>query len=258
MTPPFLGIGLGMGGVPSMPRGLDPATRAFVAASGATETDALDAWVRGIKALGIWSGIITWPMRSGQNASGATIYSLGGLATANATQTGTPTVGAAGRVITLTSEVATTAWTATATQAAIGTVVDLAATGSADQRIISYDVAGTAQGLGIDRFHATEFRRLGSSFLAAFGTQSTSPSLLAVGGGSPGTFYAQDGSYTDDADAALTTPFSPVGVIGRSGHAVAPGTYAMSFYYEGNLTSALYASLRTLYKATIGSGLGLP
>lgn len=237
---------------------LDSDAASFIRESGATDATAINRWVRGLKVLGLWDGILTYPMRAGQNATGATIYSLGGLTTANATQTGTPTVGANGRVITLTTENADTGWTPTAAQAALGTAFALAATGAADQRVISYDVAGTSRGLGIDRNMASSFRRLGSSFLGSFGTQSTDPTFLAVGGGNPGTFYAQDASYTDDADADLTTPFNPLGVIGRAGYPVSPGTYAFSFYYEGNLTEALYQDLRALYKDTLGTGLGLP
>ena len=58
---------------------LDPATSAFVAASGATDAAAIDAWVVQMKAAGLWSFVRAWPMRAGQNAgAGATVYGLGG------------------------------------------------------------------------------------------------------------------------------------------------------------------------------------
>jgi hypothetical protein len=43
-------------------------------------------FVRGIKSLGLWQNMVSWPLRSYQNAgTGSTVYSLGGLGTFNGT-----------------------------------------------------------------------------------------------------------------------------------------------------------------------------
>jgi hypothetical protein len=53
--------------------------------------------VRGAKELGLWDAMVCWPLRSAQNAgTGTTAYSLGGLGTFNGTLVNSPTWGAAG------------------------------------------------------------------------------------------------------------------------------------------------------------------
>jgi len=67
---------------------------AFIAASGATDIEGLDAFVKGVKNLGLWESMVAWPLRSSQNAgTGTTAYSLGGLGTNNGTLVNTPTWG---------------------------------------------------------------------------------------------------------------------------------------------------------------------
>jgi hypothetical protein len=52
----------------------------------ATAKQQINAFVVGVKALGLWSNMVCWPLRSAQNkGSGTTAYSLGGLTTANGT-----------------------------------------------------------------------------------------------------------------------------------------------------------------------------
>jgi uncharacterized protein YfiM (DUF2279 family) len=49
-------------------------------------------FVRGIKALGLWQNMVSWPLRSYQNAgTGSTAFSLGGLGTFNGTLVNSPT-----------------------------------------------------------------------------------------------------------------------------------------------------------------------
>lgn len=49
-------------------------------------------FVRGIKTLGLWQNMVSWPMRSYQNAgTGSTVYSLGGFQISNGTMVNSPT-----------------------------------------------------------------------------------------------------------------------------------------------------------------------
>jgi hypothetical protein len=68
--------------------------------SGVTDATAkrqISDFVRGVKALGLWSGMVCWPLRSAQNAgSGTTAYSLGGVGPYNGTLVNGPTWGASG------------------------------------------------------------------------------------------------------------------------------------------------------------------
>jgi hypothetical protein len=77
--------------------GIDPDAQAFIDASGATDIQGINDFVKGVKALGLWSSMVCWPLRSTQNAgTGSTAYSLGGLGTYNGTLVNGPTWGADG------------------------------------------------------------------------------------------------------------------------------------------------------------------
>ena len=57
----------------------------------ATAKAQINAFVKGVKALSLWSNTIYYPLRSAQNAgTGTTAYSLSGLGTFNGTLAGTP------------------------------------------------------------------------------------------------------------------------------------------------------------------------
>ena len=65
---------------------IDPDAAAYIALSGATDVSGIDAFVKGIKALGLWNSMVCWPLRSSQNVgTGTTVYSLGGLGAFNGT-----------------------------------------------------------------------------------------------------------------------------------------------------------------------------
>jgi hypothetical protein len=76
---------------------IDADATAFVAASGATDFDAINRFIIGMKTLGLYNSMVCWPLRSSQNAgTGSTAYSLGGLGTYNGTLVNGPTWGADG------------------------------------------------------------------------------------------------------------------------------------------------------------------
>jgi len=84
-------------GFPFIASSFDPDARAFVQATGATDRAAINYFVKGLRALGLWDDIVCWPLRSAQNAgTGSTAYSLGGLGTYNGTLVNGPTWGTDG------------------------------------------------------------------------------------------------------------------------------------------------------------------
>jgi hypothetical protein len=74
--------------------GYDADAAAYFDRAGVTDNDAkvqINGFVKGLKALGLWSNTIYWTLRSAQNAgTGTTAYSLSGLGTFNGTLAGTP------------------------------------------------------------------------------------------------------------------------------------------------------------------------
>ena len=73
----------------------DSDAQTYFSSTGITRTDAkqiVNRFVVGVKNLGLWSSMVCWPLRSSQNAGAGTIaYSLGGLATYNGTLLNSPT-----------------------------------------------------------------------------------------------------------------------------------------------------------------------
>jgi len=61
----------------------------YLSTTGATDRKPLYDFVEGCFDLGIWSNMVCWPLRSAQNkATGTTVYSLGGLGSYNGTMSG--------------------------------------------------------------------------------------------------------------------------------------------------------------------------
>jgi len=87
----YLGLGLRLGGL-NVLQAFDPDASAYFATAGITDATAktqINLFVKGIKDLGFWSSMVSWPLRSTQNAgTGTTAYSLGGLGTFNGTLAG--------------------------------------------------------------------------------------------------------------------------------------------------------------------------
>jgi len=85
-----LGIGLTKTGT-----SLDIDAPLFCERSRARDVGRISEFVRGIKKLGLWNSMVCWPLRSAQNVgTGTTAYSLGGLGTFNGRLTNVPTWGA--------------------------------------------------------------------------------------------------------------------------------------------------------------------
>jgi len=82
--------GIRIGGLTAGPV-YDADALAYFATAGITNADnkkTINSFVVGMKNLGYWSNMVSWPLRSSQNAgTGLTAYSLGGLATLNGTLT---------------------------------------------------------------------------------------------------------------------------------------------------------------------------
>lgn len=78
-------------------RSIDPDAAAFCGRSRAEDRRGVSAFVRGIKNLNLWELMVCWPLRSTQNAgTGTTAYSLGGLGRYDGTLVNGPTWGGDG------------------------------------------------------------------------------------------------------------------------------------------------------------------
>jgi len=227
----------------------DTDASAYFTTAGVTNTagrQQISRFVTGIKDLGLWSSMVCWPLRSSQNAgTGTTAYSLGGLGTYNGTLVNNPTRGADGinMVGSPTPSITTSAF---ANQPdSIFSVQKFDSSILTNQ--IVYDgtirqhlyrgaatidgFAGNIQGTTI----STPYLDVFSSFQLKFNGASGSAS---INGGSATTYNFGANNLT-----AFRMGGSTQGVI-----------LSFAMIINANTSQNFY----TLYKTTLGQGLGLP
>jgi hypothetical protein len=257
----------------------DPATIEYAARSGATDLANIDAFVRGVKDLGLWNSMVCWPLRSTQNAgTGTTAYSLGGLGTFNGTLVNEPSWGADG----MTFDNASSQYISTAFSFDPATL----STGFATivKPTDSYPTADLREICGNRQTAASALYKLtgGQQDITLF--DSVADHNTASVNSRIGTSFADTrhfaGGFTDSstrqffnqADATTTTATSTGGTITSGSHAFQigrAGTYGTARTWTGEIsvvtlirrstiTAQDIENLRTLYKSTLGTGLGLP
>jgi hypothetical protein len=237
---------------------------AFIAASGATDIEGLDAFVKGVKNLGLWESMVAWPLRSSQNAgTGTTAYSLGGLGTFNGTLVNGPTWGADGVEF---SNATSTHIVATIPQALPATWMTAVNFASQVFRSIYSHDNGTAFFQGSANIapessgntwyfqavnnlaqatQATRSEVLGSMEWASFSVRAN-----------PDTSLVRLNSSTTTMTVTGTIPTLQRLFLGRR----SDGLYAnMTMPFFGLISGYQDTdAIRSLYKTTIGAGLSLP
>lgn len=226
---------------------------AYCRASGATDRKAVSDFVRGVKALGLWSSMVCWPLRSSQNAgTGTTAYSLGGLGTYNGTLVNGPTWGADGVNFNAT----------TAHIAVTGTIAQpLTVIGSVNFKTTTN---GGALIDGTSRVHLWNGSEVAQANLFSGATVTSGANTFAVG-------HNFVSGYANGASSAVYT--NGAGTSGNAGSnslgnsTIFIGNNSSNTFGATNLDVAFCAILsgqayndavRALYKQTLGAGLGLP
>jgi hypothetical protein len=245
----------------------------------ATAKNQINAFVKGTKDLGIYNNMISWPMRSAQNiASGNTIYSLGGRQISDATKVGgtwgTDGIFFSGSTQYMTSDV-------TNIPKDLTTFISAKGNGSTygNYPVIGgvYDPAGASIGqlaLSQNDVHPqnTNFQIAGPS-IYAFTPQ------LGNGLSGSSSFVALSGSYKQgsvfnarniSASSVVTQASFPTETSLTLTKMCLNGRYDAGVVGLGNpMTTSFYvlitpncdsiiSSLYSLYKTTLGTGLGLP
>jgi hypothetical protein len=255
---------------------LDGDALQYCATSGAIDRLAISAFVRGVKQLGLWNSMVCWPLRSTQNAgTGTTAYSLGGLGTFNGTLTNGPTWGADGvnfadnttQIITTTLSPAISsdlcAFAAMQCNAG-GITLNVVASFRED---VTFERRATfASGWTGDTFRTIPFVASGTfqePSLAGFTDGSYHSALykLQVTSSPKTASVAIDGgndTTTQDSSATLAGPDAKF-CMGNEGfsatRAVSGNLPFVSFF---NVVAINNVALHNLYRATLGTGLGLP
>lgn len=253
---------------------MDSDAAAYCARSGATDRAAINAFVRGVKSLGLWNSMVCWPLRSTQNAgTGTTAYSLGGLGTYNGTLTNGPTWGSDGVNFAdnTTQHISTQLTPDTANNFLIWAAMQCNAQGTAVN-----GVCGSRGGdLAVSYFSC--FQNTTGGFNAVlWSTTSAFATRTAIEDGSYNTAqYRFDvtsspflSGITVNAESETTgTTTGPLGTPPPNLHiGTEQNNGANSRSLNGNLPFLAYiransinnVALRDLYKQTLGAGLGLP
>jgi hypothetical protein len=242
--------------------GLDPDASQYFQRAGVTDSTAktqINNFIIGTKSLGLWNSMVCWPLRSSQNAgTGSTAYSLGGFGTYNGTLTNGPTWGSDGLTV------------GGGTESSL-TVSPIVNGGTSGAWITAFKYASLVAGQGFESH--TNFGHVGggtycpfadnqfymdwaaSRLSVASGTSANVPYFMHgdVGSGTQriyrnGTQLASQATATNN-----TNTFGEV-VIGYPGNS---GICPFALFSNTSLASAS-SSIYSLYKSTLGVGLGLP
>jgi hypothetical protein len=285
--------GIRIGGLSKI-GGLDADAVAYFERAGVTDATAksqISAFVIGVKALGLYNNMVSWPLKSAQNAgTGATAYSLGGLGTFNATKTAGISWQSNGLLANTASQ-----------YVSFSNPLDLSAINSASLFSVFDATSNTGLGWFSNLFAIRTdgvspngkglkfllFSDVTSNNLEAGGSNifpdnqelkrqynrgagtyiGTGFHSLAVSiQANPNTVeFSYDGSSLGSlADTTTSTTFVNVGssnyFLGTSDFSGNVLTMTGSFYSVFNtyLSNSVRTSLNTLYKTTLGTGLGLP
>jgi hypothetical protein len=253
----YLGLGLRLGS--GTFAGFDADAAAYFDRAGVTDATAksqINAFVKGVKDLGLYNSMVCWPLRSAQNAgTGTTAYSLGGLTTANGTLTGAslPTWGVDGvNFLPSVSSRITASLSLTQPFSVYG--------------CISYDLLANAGSLfsGGSGSNAQMYNFSNSGKIEAdAGTALTSSSSYTASNKFFPTAYFNGGSSvvginnsTNSGSAGLAGISSLV--IGNNFNINFAGKNIEIPFLMFVSNSEINSSVYTLYKTTLGTGLGLP
>jgi len=247
--------GIRIGGL-SRISGFDADAAAYFERAGVTDATAksqISAFVIGIKALGLYNNMVSWPLRSAQNAgTGTTAYSLGGFGTYNGTLTNGPTWGADGISIDNTNDFISTSFSVNQpdsifavyySNSTVGNINTIDGTSSRQALAVALPsflqcfagsgVGGTGTSVASMSYHCGIFNGANSIVI------QNSTQLATGNAGSNGINTLQIGNFLPGV-AQLNGVVACVGAISSA------------------LTKAQSDSIYSLYKTTLGTGLGLP
>jgi hypothetical protein len=261
----YLGLGLRLGS--STVAGFDADAAAYFDRAGVTDATAklqINAFVKGIKDLGLYNSMVCWPLRSTQNAgTGTTAYSLGGLGTFNGTLTNGPTWGANGITFDGTDDFLLTGYTGGLSAFSAFSIAK-SNSNVGVQYEFSKDDAGSNRDWGI----LADLGGLNQAFLF-------NPTLRQIGGGASdliirmlcmrasSSVYKFRKNNGADSNGTTGTPTQTsanitIGARAGGGGLYFNGIVSASILFNTALSDSDTSSIYNLYKTTLGTGLGLP
>jgi hypothetical protein len=238
-------------------------TAAVTDAIGRTQ---INNFVTGIKSLGLWNNMVAWPLRSTQNkGSGTTAYSLGGLGVYNGTLklTNGPTWGTGGITFDGVDDFISTAFTSGLSEFTAFSVATPTNSATNQYEIAKDNPSGTREWAILSYYIGNQVGVIWNTairFITGPAYQTTIRSLCLRGSTSVAKFRRNNESdYTStvgaltQGSAAITIGSTSIGNVNFF-----KGTIHGTILFNTALTDSETSSMYTLYKTTLGSGLGLP
>ena len=272
----YLGLGLRLGSG-TFAQGYDADALAYFSTASITDATAktqINSFVIGLKSLNLWNSVVCWSLRSAQNkGTGTTAYSFGGLGTYNGTLTNGPTWGTDGISFTNTSHEITLPDNSNLYNLRTGFCVFNPSSSAANQRIIEIQDGSTGAG-------AYCYFRYGGGTAGENGTKYFSTRNSTLSGNIPNTESASLNSFRSSAftanntsdnifrDGSLVSGSARTGLLSinptgaRNNRQLFANTSSMvgafGLISASTLSNSDISSLHSLYKTTLGTGLGLP
>ena len=220
-----------------------------------TAQNAINDFVLGIKNLGLWSNMVCWPLRSSQNAgTGTTAYSLGGFGTYNGTLVNSPSWGVDGITFTSGSSQTITVPNITISQTDIILATCQAAT-SGNLRTIQFQASGSFPGIwaGFSGQYYWDVRSTANTDNRLNGGSVPTSRIFTHGiaSASGSSFFVNGSSILSNAVSSTNANMSSFRINDNGGN----GNIAFAMFSQSITGNA---SLYSLYKTTLGQGLGLP
>ena len=244
----YLGLGLRLGA--GTVAGFDSDAAAYFDRAGVTDTTAksqINGFVVGIKNLGLYNNMVCWPLRSAQNAgTGTTAYSLGGAGTFDGTLNAQAIWTTEGiDLTTISPAIAEITTSAGATQP--NTILSFQKYSSSfDSAQIAYD--------GTTRQHHYKNNNTDWNVFAGLNVSIGTPtndSFSSV----QAKFNSTNGKVSIDGGAESTYNFGANNLTNlRIGGGQRGAIQAFVMIVNADTSANFY----TLYKTTLGTGLGLP
>jgi hypothetical protein len=262
----------------------DPDARTFISTAGITDRVAkgqINAFVVGVKALGLYNNMVCWPLRSTQNSGTNTAYSLGGLGAFNGTLINSPIWTTDGIDHTAASSQTTSFPIDVVPYGATGFSLFFAGkpkTGTQGFSMIFGQEGGGAPNLnGMIRLGGTantqiQFnvnytggvasRNISANAVNTFNSfgASVSPSSVGHVFNSSTNFSPPSGTYSSINEGGATPDTIRTASRGpfTGSKVFADLISSFGLFTTSSLNTSQFSSLISLYKTTLGQGLGLP
>jgi hypothetical protein len=263
--------------LPFTVRRTDPDAAAFCARSGASDRAAVSAFVRGVKDLGLWESMVCWPLRLEQNAgTGTTAYSLGGLGTFDGTLVDGPTWGADGLTMLGASnhylDIGDSAVLRRSSE--IGLALVFSPSSASNFSGFGTLFGKTSGGAGFN--HNYQWNERANERNVAFATgdgvslvvqlnvaigANTNKHFLLGSAKAGGSTKVKHNANAISSTSNALTQFNATSAALRfnSGSlGTAGGEYSFGALFSNELSDGQMNQLYTIYRATLGTGLGLP